>query len=128
MDLEKVLKLNKIARELYSLGDKKSAKKIEEQLIALAKESKKDPKAKVRNRGTVVFPASSSSVTDDKDHFPINDADQARNALARASQYTSVPDWYSGSLKSLVSKVQSAVKKKYPSIETTEKSKKPGKN
>ncbi|KKN67675.1 hypothetical protein LCGC14_0459340 [marine sediment metagenome] len=85
----------------------------------------KDPKAGVRNRGTVVFPASSSK--DDKDHFPINDAAQARNALARASQYDKVPDWYSGSLKSLVSKVRSTVKSKYPSIETTEKSEKPGK-
>lgn len=85
----------------------------------------KDPKAKVRNRGTVVFPASSSK--DNKDHFPINDADQARNALARANQYSKVPDWYSGSLQSLVSKVRSAVKNKYPSIETSEKSEKPGK-
>ena len=86
----------------------------------------KDPKAKVRNRGTVVFPASSSK--DDKDHFPINDVGQARNALARASQYDKVPDWYNGSLQSLVSKVQSSVKSKYPSIETSEKSAKPGKD
>lgn len=88
--------------------------------------TEKDPKAKVRNRGTVVFPASSSK--DDKDHFPINDADQARNALGRASQYDKAPDWYSGSLQSLVSKVRSAVKSKYPSIETTEKSEKSGKD
>jgi hypothetical protein len=100
-----------------------------EQFEKLAKDKKKklDPKAKARNRGTVVFPAESKSVKDNKDHYPINDADQARNALARASQHKSVPPWYSGSLQSLVSKVQSAVKKKYPSVETTKASKTPGK-
>ena len=91
------------------------------------KKKKKDPKAKVRNRGDVVFPAGSKSVKDDKDHFPINSKAQARNALARASQYSSVPKWYTGSLKSLVKAVQRKVKAKYPGIETTKKSAKPGK-
>ena len=86
-----------------------------------------DPDAKVRNRGDVVFPAGSSKVKDDKDHFPINDEDQARNALSRASQYSSAPSWYEGSLSSLVTAVQRKVKAKYPSIETTDASKKPGK-
>lgn len=89
--------------------------------IKEAKE-KTDPKAKVRNRGTVVFPAESSSVKDKKDHFPINDADQARNALARAGQYSSVPSWYNGSLESLRSAISRAVHKHYPSIGKEKKS------
>lgn len=88
----------------------------------------KDPKAAVRNKGDVVFPAGSKYVKDDKDHFPINSEDQARNALARASQYDKVPAWYDGSLSDLVKKVQSAVKCKYSNIETTGKSAKPGKD
>ena len=91
------------------------------------KKSKKKASAKVRNRGTVVFPAESSKVKDDKDHFPINSAAQARNALARASQYSSVPKWYKGSLKSLVAAVQRKVRGKYKGIKTTAASKKPGK-
>lgn len=87
----------------------------------------KDPKAKVRNRGDVVFPAESSLVKDDKDHFPINSESQARNALARASQYKSAPDWFKGSLKKLVTTVASKVHKKYPSIDITEAGKTPGK-
>ena len=109
-----------------------------EQLVAIAtqfeamasdliKVAKKDPKAKVRNRGKVVFPAESSSVKDKKDHFPINDADQARNALARANQFSSAPEWYKGSLQSLVSAVARAVHKHYPSIDVSKASKKPGK-
>ena len=91
------------------------------------KDSDKDPNAKVRNRGNVVFPAESSKVKDDKDHFPINSKSQARNALSRASQYSSVPPWYAGSLSGLVGAVQRKVKAKYPGIETTKASKKPGK-
>ena len=79
------------------------------------KEKKKlDPKAKVRNRGTVCVPASSAK--DKKDHFPINDIDQARNALARVKQYDKVPSWYSGSLKGLQTLVSRKVHSKYPSI------------
>jgi hypothetical protein len=88
---------------------------------------KKDPKAKLRNRGDVVFPAESPKVMDDKDHFPINSEKQARNALARANQYSSSPKWYKGSLDSLVKKVASAVQKKYKDIEVTKKAKTPGK-
>lgn len=88
---------------------------------------KPDSKAAVRNRGKVVFPANSSSVKDKKDHFPINSAAQARNALARANQYSSAPEWYKGSLQSLVSAVARAVKSHYPSIDVSKKSEKPGK-
>ena len=89
---------------------------------------KVDPEAKIRNRGNVVFPASSAKVTDDKDHFPINTESQARNALARASQYDKCPSWYDGSLTELVKKVHNKVKREYPDIEVTEKSEKPGKD
>ena len=91
------------------------------------KKSRKNPKAKVRNRGNVIFPAESSKVKDDKDHFPINSEAQARNALSRASQYSKVPKWYKGTLKSLVSAVQRKGKAKYKGIETTKASAKPGK-
>ena len=89
-----------------------------------AKKGQTDPKAKVRNRGKVVFPASSGKVKDNKDHFPINDSNQARNALSRVAQYSSVPKWYKGTLKELQGKVRSAVKKAYPKIEVTMKKKK----
>lgn len=85
-------------------------------VTAKKKEKKKlDPKAKVRNRGTVCVPAESAK--DKKDHFPINDEGQARNALARVHQYSSAPEWYSGSLKGLQALVARKVKAKYPKID-----------
>ena len=86
-----------------------------------------EKKKKPKSRGDVVFPAESSKVKDNKDHFPINSANQARNALARASQYSSAPGWYDGSLTDLVKTVQRKVKKKYKSIDTTSASENPGK-
>jgi len=91
-------------------------------------ERKKDPEAKIRNRGDVVFPAEGKNVNDNKDHFPINSKKQAINALARVNQYSSAPDWYTGSLKTLVDNVVKAVKNKYSSIEISPEAKKPGKN
>lgn len=89
-------------------------------VTAAKKEKKKlDPKAKVRNRGTVCVPAESAK--DKKDHFPINDEDQARNALARVHQYSSAPPWYSGSLKGLQDLVSRKVHSKYPGIGKSEK-------
>ena len=67
----------------------------------------------------VIFPAGSSKVKDDKDHFPINTIGQARNALARVAQFDSVPSWYDGTLSELVQKVKNAVKRQYPSIEVS---------
>lgn len=95
-----------------------------ESLVKTAKkkdEKKLDPKAKVRNRGNVCVPAEQAK--DKKDHFPINDADQARNALARVHQYDKVPEWYKGSLKSLQELVARKVKAKYPSIDVGGKDK-----
>lgn len=106
---------NNVEKILVLAGD--FEKRAEEALVAEAKkkDSKKlDPKAKVRNRGSVCVPASSAK--DKKDHFPINNIDQARNALARVHQYSSVPEWYSGSLKGLQALVSRKVHSKYPSI------------
>ena len=85
----------------------------------MATEKKIDPKAKVRNRGKVVFSWKSKYVKDKKDHFPINNIDQARNALSRVAQYDKVPSWFDGSLKQLQEMVRKAVKKAYPSIEVS---------
>lgn len=86
---------------------------------AKKKEKKKlDPKAKIRNRGTVCVPAESAK--DKKDHFPINDEGQARSALSRVEGLTSAP-WYSGSLEGLRALVKRKVHAKYPSIGKSEK-------
>ena len=95
--------------------------------LKTAKEKEHDPKAEVRNRGLCVFPAEHPKVTDDKDHFPITNKAQAQNALARANQFSKAPEWYSGSLESLVNAVAKAVKKHFPSIDVSEAAKKPGK-
>jgi hypothetical protein len=96
-----------------------------EALIASAKAKDKrklDPRAGVRTRGKVVFPAESSNVKDKKDHYPINDADQARNAWARAHQTGGkAPSWYKGSYSGFISAIRSKIKSAYPSIELSEK-------
>jgi len=94
-------------------------------IIANLTLAKKKPK--YQQRGKTVFPHTSPKVKDNKDHFPINDADQARNALSRANQYSKVPSWYDGSLEELVNAVARKVHSEYPSIEVSEESKKPGK-
>ena len=76
-----------------------------------------DPKAEVRNRGKCVFPAEDDKVKDNKDHFPINDIDHARNALSRAGQYERAPKWFDGTLTELKDKIESVVKNEYPSID-----------
>lgn len=105
------------------------ANQLDESLKVFAAKAKKelDPKAGVRSRGKCVFPAEHPKVTDDKDHFPITNVGQARNALARVNQYSSAPEWWKGSLTELVNAVHKAVKKEYPSIEVTKASGKPGK-
>ncbi len=104
--------------------DEKEESEEEEEAVT---EKKKNADAAIRNRGAVVFSANSPKVKDDKDHFPINNASQARNALARASQYSKKPEWYTGTLNELVSRVQKEVKANYPDIKVTDKSKNPGK-
>lgn len=126
--------ISDIIQESFKTNFENFIKEIRTELNESAKEidlneskKNKDPEAEVRNRGDVVFPAGSSKVKDDKDHFPINNIAQARNALARANQYSSSPSWYSGSLDELVKKVAGAVKRKYPSIKVSKSAKNPGK-
>lgn len=83
----------------------------------------KSKKTKQQQRGKVIFPYESPKVKDNKDHFPINDANQARNALARVAQYDAVPSWYDGTLEELKKKVRSAVARAYPSIKVTKSTK-----
>jgi len=73
---------------------------------------------KKKTRGRCVFPAESSSVTDDKDHFPINSLAQARNALARVMQYDACPGWYKGSLKGLQGAVRREVYGQFPGLKS----------
>jgi hypothetical protein len=78
---------------------------------------------KSKKKSSAVFPANSKSVKDKKEHFPITNINQARNALARCKQYSKAPPWYRGSLSSLQEAVRRAVHKKYPSIEISDKKK-----
>ena len=68
-----------------------------------------------------IFPADSSSVSDNKGHFPIPDVEHGRNAIARVNQYSSLPKWYKGemNLKQFVEHVVNKVRKKFPSIEVS---------
>lgn len=77
-----------------------------------------------------IFPADSSSVNDNKGHFPVPDAEHGRNAIARVNQYSSLPKWYSGkmNLKQLVEHVVNEVHKKFPSIEVSKDAKIPKPN
>jgi hypothetical protein len=118
-DLKTIANLNKLSKYCENYAE------FANELLAKTAEKKKkkklDPKAKVRNRGTVCVPASSAK--DHKDHFPINDIDQARNALARAHQYSKAPSWYKGSLKGLQDLVSRKVHSKYPAIGKDKKKK-----
>ena len=94
-------------------------------LEALAKAKKKskkklDPKAKDRNRGKCIFPAESSKVNDHKDHYPINNEDQARAALRYAGKQKSAP-WYNGTVEQMQKAVERAVHNAYPGIGKEEK-------
>ena len=92
--------------------------KTDEYLMDIKDVPNNADESKAQHRGKVVFSAERSK--DKKEHFPINNAAQARNALARSHQYKSAPSWYSGSLSSLQNSVRRAVKKEYPSIEVKE--------
>lgn len=120
---EKKLSNDKVQRisemQKFFLDDELQSR-IDEVLDKGESVDEKGKQPKKKTRGRCVFPAEHSSVTDDADHYPINDADQARNALARVAQHDASPKWYKGSLKSLQNAVQRAVKKAYPSIEVSE--------
>ena len=104
--------------------DKQAIKNI----VDMADEFEKVASGKEKPKGEFIFPKDHSSVLDSTDHFPINTEGRARNALARANQFSGkAPSWYKGSLSSFVNAVVRAVKKKYPGIEISDKAKKPGK-
>lgn len=116
--------------EVVDEADKVSEEDLKKLLVAVEdkdvineddvlEEGKKDPKAKVRNKPSPVFSDKSSKVKDDKDHFPLGNIRQARNALARAGAFTASPKWYKGTLSSFKSAVKRAVKKAYPSVEVS---------
>ncbi len=70
------------------------------------------------------IPASHPQNKGKKDKFPINDESHARNAISRANQFSTSPDWWSGSAQELVNTVTRAVKSKFPKIEISDKAKK----
>jgi len=85
----------------------------------------KKKKVKQRSRGKVVFEYNDKRLKDhSKDRFPINDEDQARNAVSRSHQYDKAPPWFRGSLKALQEAVARKVHKEYPSIEISSLKKK----
>ncbi|MDD5651693.1 MAG: hypothetical protein PHF86_14960 [Candidatus Nanoarchaeia archaeon] len=88
--------------------------------LTMNETKKGSSKAKVRTRPNPVFDSTHSKVNDNKDHFPLGNANQARNALARVAQYTSKPKWYNGTLESLKNAVKRAVHKEYPLIEISD--------
>lgn len=114
-------KLAALADELDGAGLYTEADLVDELLV------KEAAKVKARNRPSPVFDSKHPKVKDNKDHFPLGNAAQARNALSRANQFDKKPDWWSGTLQELVNAVVRAVKKKYPGIEISKASKKPGK-
>ena len=108
-------RFNEIKSKYPALKVYENDNSVAEMIINLAAR-KLDPKAKLRNRGDVVFPAESSDVKDKKDHFPINSRNQAQDALSRCSAYKSSPPWYKGTLAALQQKIRRAVHKKYPNM------------
>lgn len=84
-------------------------------------------KLAAESRGDCVFKANTGKNKSSKDHFPINSEAQARDALSRASDYSSAPEWYDGDLQSLVNEVARKVHLNYSSIKETSKSTTPGK-
>lgn len=111
-------KLAQIATELDELGFFALADQTDE-IITIVAAKKQESKA--------VFPIGHAKVKDKKVHFPLSNVAQARNALARANQFSSAPEWFDGTLQELVNSVARAVKKHYPSIDVSKKATKPGK-
>lgn len=97
------------------------------ELLVIEAAKKLDPKAKVRNRGKVAVDIDHPKNKSNKQHFPMNSAAQARNAVSRVNAFNKAPEWWSGSLQELVNCVVRAVKKHYPGIEVSKAGKTPGK-
>lgn len=122
--------------ELLILADKFETMATKE-LTKIAKkkeEKKKKPPFWLKNKdyqgandkGNFIFPSTHPKVKSG-DHFPIDTEGRAQNALSRANQFSSAPEWYKGTLQELLNTVVRAVHKKYPGIKISDKAKKPGK-
>ncbi len=116
--------LIKLADRLDSRGYVEESNFVDSIIEKVAEEK---AKTKSRTKPKPIFESIHPKVLDDKDHFPIDTVERARNALARVNQYEEAPPWYDGSLKSLVNTVVKAVHKKYPEIEASKAASKPKK-
>lgn len=122
-------RLDAVSNDLENRGYVKEAQQIDviSNTVELMLEAGSKPDGspgdtKGRSRPNPVFDHTSPDVLDDNDHFPINTAGRARNALARANQYSESPKWFDGSLEELKKRVADTVKKAYPDIDVTEES------
>ena len=115
-------KVNRISPVTDSITTEELREKAKEEL------DKHNPNITEKTDGGshIIFPKDHPKVKDNKDHFPISDVNQARNALARVAQFDSVPSWYDGTLSELVKAVKNAVRKNFPSIEVSINSKTQG--
>jgi hypothetical protein len=80
--------------------------------------------AKKDIHGDFIFPKTHAKVKDKKDHFPIQNANHARNALGQAGKFTEAPKWFIGTLKELQSAIRRRVKAKFPDVKVSDKKKK----
>lgn len=112
---ELIASLDLAAEQLETAGNKKLAAVVDTVANTMEREASRPTEG-------YVFGPGHPKVKDKKGHFPIPDASHARNALARANQYSEAPDWFDGTLKQLKEAVARAVKSKFKSIEVTEKS------
>lgn len=104
------------------------AEKVAKLADLFYKEAKKAKKKSKLPETSFIFPKSHPKVKSG-DHFPIDTEGRARNALSQVNKYKKVPKWWNGTqVSELVNAVTRAVKKRYPGIEISEKSKKPGKD
>lgn len=78
-------------------------------------------KAQVRTRPNPTFQSTHPKVNDNRDHYPMDDIDQARNALARMCQHGEAPDWWDGSLEELRNAIRRKVRKEFKSVEVSDK-------
>jgi ElaB/YqjD/DUF883 family membrane-anchored ribosome-binding protein len=111
-DLKTIANLNKLSKYCENYAE------LADDLLSKTAEKKKKKKVKQRARGKVVFEYNDARLKDhSKDRFPINDENQARNAISRSHQFDKAPPWFRGSLKALQEAVARKVHKAYPSID-----------
>lgn len=114
--------MNKLIDALSKVTDSAEGVTQREDYPEIPGKVKSKPVLDTKPRGEFIFPAESSTVNDNRGHFPINTEDRARNALARVAQYKSLPKWYSGdmTLSEFQEHVRGEVSKAYPSIKVSD--------